>query len=152
MRQLTDPSRAYGLTKAEVLGCVNIAPTKLVELFTVRFYSFAESPRSPLTQGNLSQIVEECEDRLTPEQMQDIVELVQASLSPEGVTSNGDDGAYDGQGAAGQDEQMDALAEDDEEYMANWEGAGDGTDMFYAESKWGNEPGIEDEGDGAIDE
>lgn len=35
MRQLTDPSRAYGLTKAEVLGCVNIAPTKLVELFTV---------------------------------------------------------------------------------------------------------------------
>lgn len=98
--------------------------------------------------------MEECEDRLTPEQMQDIIELVQASLSPEGATINGDgddDGAYDGQGAAA--EQMDALAEDDEEYMANWEGAaGQGGDEFYAESKWGNEPGVEDEGDGAIDE
>lgn len=43
----------------------------------------------------------------------------------------------------------------DEEHEMHWEeGGGDmmAEEEFYAESKWGGGAGIEDEGDGAIDE
>ena len=59
IKQLTDPAKAYGLTKAEVLGCVNLGPTKLVELFMVSV-SAQECLPSCLVGANMV-VVYDCE-------------------------------------------------------------------------------------------
>lgn len=96
-----------------------------------------------------AQIVEECEDRLTGDQMQEIIDLVAASLLPDPTQNGEGDESFYGENGYDHAEEGAGAEEDEEEYMMNWQEGGQGGEDFYAENKWGKEA---DEGDGAIDE
>jgi hypothetical protein len=149
----------YGLTKAEILQIVDLLPTKLVELYVVRcaravylclakqkpWLLCAEPVANPQFPAPKPQIVEECDTRLSPDQMDQLLQLVSSTLSaaPEQAVHE--------EQADGEDyqeyEAYDDEAEWDEEMVAAQEQGGE----FVTERAWGGEGGIEDEGDGEID-
>ncbi|KAJ9126628.1 hypothetical protein QFC24_001657 [Naganishia onofrii] len=129
IRNLMQGLVEYNLTKAEELQIVNLAPRKLIELYL---------------------IVDEVDTRLSDEQQEALLHLVEQSLQhtdpEEGDMTILED-----------PEELNAEydAINDEEHAMHWEeGGGDlgEEEAFFAESKWGGGAGIEDEGDGAIDE
>lgn len=92
--------------------------------------------------------MDECDERLSEEQQQELLDLVQETLEP----STAEDLSMM-EDAAEIEAEYDAI--NDEEHEMHWEEQGGdmhGEEEFYAESKWGGGPGLEDEGDGAIDE
>lgn len=148
IRNLMQGLVEYNLTKAEELQIVNLAPRKLIELYLVRNLSRMLASSSwylvPL------QIVDEVDTRLSDEQQEALLHLVEQSLQhtdpEEGDMTILED-----------PEELNAEydAINDEEHAMHWEeGGGDlgEEEAFFAESKWGGGAGIEDEGDGAIDE
>ena len=77
--QLVKDLAPYGLTKAEKLQVVNLAPTEPVELYVVRITVHITDENK--INGRVSKIVEELEDRF-PDQMESILVRVRASLGP----------------------------------------------------------------------
>ncbi|GHJ88531.1 hypothetical protein NliqN6_4933 [Naganishia liquefaciens] len=117
----------FKLTKAEELQIINLAPKKIIELYL---------------------IIDECDERLNDDQQQELLDLVQQTLDltpTEDMTMIEDHEEIEA--------EYDAI--NDEEHQMHWDEQGgdmEAEEEFYAESKWGGGAGIEDEGDGAIDE
>lgn len=125
-----------GLTKAEKLMVVNLAPTTDVELYTVCRVVCIRGTRPPHLPSRVK-IVEELEDRL-PTEIQTILGMVSDSLLPEPMedieTTNGFAGGANGAGESGLDD--DAYGEEAEDAYGEYEQPQE----FYSEPAYGNRP------------
>ncbi|KAJ9105168.1 hypothetical protein QFC19_003628 [Naganishia cerealis] len=119
----------FNLTKTEELQIINLAPRKLIELYL---------------------IIDEVDIRLSEEQQQDLIDLIERSLEHTGPDEGNMTILEDPEEL---NAEYDAI--NDEEHAMHWDEQGGDLgeeEAFFAESKWGGGAGIEDEGDGAIDE
>ena len=85
---------------------------------------------------------------MNDDQQQELLDLVEQTLD---LTSTEDMTMIDDHEEI--EAEYDAI--NDEEHQMHWDEQGgdmEAEEEFYAESKWGGGGGIEDEGDGAIDE
>jgi hypothetical protein len=71
-----------GLTEGEIVQIANLAPESDVELYLVRIISFSLRVAVSLTIVVHTQIIEECSNRCTDDQLAEIREIVSSTYAP----------------------------------------------------------------------